>query len=764
MRSSLEQLMLFRVIELLTLVFVGWGICAAQGGSKQLITVRDSIEMVRLSNGLSHGGYSPRIAEFSPDGTKFVVILKKGNLEANTNEFTLWLFQVESLFQSPKPEALLTMSTSSSRPGIQNVTWCSDSQSIVFQGETPGKLQQVYLFNTRDKTLLQLTHHPTNVISFSLTPDATTVAYVAEAPVAKLFDDDANKNGLLITDQYLVRLVADEQGEKSAFSDQTDVEDRVFIQNTGETPVALGVPRLNLVRPTPFISPDGKHIVIASTVQAIPNEWREYTAPFLHKLITDKLAPGQYSVLDRYIMLDVLTGQQRLLLNSPLDAGHGASSEVAWSPDSKSVVLGHVFLPLLDSSGQERELRKSTPFTVEVQVPDGTFSKLTHGDIQLLGWEAKTNTLLFQDQATAPSNSSGEIAFKRGSGGWEKLATPAPSQRPIIEDKEDINTPPHLVAVRPGTQRTREILDLNPQFKNLAFAKVEQITYTASDGHRVGGLLYYPLHFQTHRRYPLVIQTHGYEPELFSMNGIGDWAPFAAQQLAAHDIMVLQADTVTDIGDIGTIREAPRGMAIYEGAIDYLDQEKLIDRNHVGIIGFSRTCPYVKYTLTHSNYKFAAAMTVEGFFDGGYFSYIELRPSADFSPLRDEGLNGGSPFGKNLQEWLKRSPGFNIDKVNAPLFIGVPKLQSLIDEWEWFSALRALNKPVEMIVLEKGDHPVHRPWEERVLEEYGTLDWFCFWLKNEEDPDPAKREKYERWQGLRNLQNGDSIASHTSEQ
>ena len=30
---------------------------------------------------------------------------------------------------------------------------------------------------------------------------------------------------------------------------------------------------------------------------------------------------------------------------------------------------------------------------------------------------------------------------------------------------------------------------------------------------------------------------------------------------------------------------------------------------------------------------------------------------------------GAAPFGEGLQQWVKRSPGFNLDKVNAPLLI-----------------------------------------------------------------------------------------------
>jgi len=39
-----------------------------------------------------------------------------------------------------------------------------------------------------------------------------------------------------------------------------------------------------------------------------------------------------------------------------------------------------------------------------------------------------------------------------------------------------------------------------------------------------------------------------------------------------------------------------------------------------------------------------------------------------------------------------------------------------------------------------------------MLSQQGNVDWFCFWLKGEEDPAPAKVEQYARWRDLRKLQ------------
>jgi hypothetical protein len=39
-----------------------------------------------------------------------------------------------------------------------------------------------------------------------------------------------------------------------------------------------------------------------------------------------------------------------------------------------------------------------------------------------------------------------------------------------------------------------------------------------------------------------------------------------------------------------------------------------------------------------------------------------------------------------------------------------------------------------------------------MISQQGNVDWFCFWLKGEEDPDPTKAEQYARWRELRKLQ------------
>ncbi len=154
----------------------------------------------------------------------------------------------------------------------------------------------------------------------------------------------------------------------------------------------------------------------------------------------------------------------------------------------------------------------------------------------------------------------------------------------------------------------------------------------------------------------------------------------------------------------------------------------------------------MKYTLTHSTYHFAAA-TISQAADGGYFKYLFYINSTSGITADYDGLNGGRSFWEDKVSWLDRAPGFNLEKVTTPV-----RLEDVtpLGAWEWFSGLTRLGKPVELILMPGADHVLVKPWD-RMISQQGDVDWFCFWLKGEEDPDPAKVEQYVRWGELRKL-------------
>lgn len=719
---------------------------ATDEGPKRAATVVDAIRMNKLGDPEYYDGGSSRgrVAQFSTDGSMFVVVLRKGNLEDNTNEYTLLLWKTREIFGSPTPLTLLTMSSSSNRAAIRDVRWLNDNESVSFLGEHPGELQQLYIFNVRTHSLKKITDSTTTLLCYGTTPDGGKVAYVAKEPSESIFNENARRKGVRVSSQFLPDLLAGRKGGETVLGGDGEL---YLKGDTGETRRIMVAGKISEFGCELSMSPDGKYIVVPLQVAEIPERWKGYTDPDVHRSSIKTLSEGEFSDLQRLELINTSTGEGRVLLDSPLP---NIDFRMLWSSDGHSVVVGNVLLPIENSHGEERKTKQSKLFTIEVGVPTGDVTKIHSDDLRLVAWSS-TDCLLFEDPGKGwyDPEPGRKVVFRRIGSKWDRVTErKSEPTAPDIVLEEDMNIPPKIVAVAPLTHRRALLLDLNPQFSRLRLGIVEEIKWKASDGHEVKGGLYYPVDYKPGKRYPLVIQTHFWSRNKFWIDGPWTTA-FAAQPMAGKNIMVLQADE--DFAQVSTPKEAPREVSALQGAITYLDGKGLIDPNRVGIIGFSRTCLHVKYALTHHGPHFVAASVTDGV-DGGYFQYVQYAvPFRVNSTLADESeaMNGGPPFGPGMATWLKRSPGFNLEKVHTPLRIVAENANTILSEWEWFAGLSRLGKPVEMVVMQDAEHILQRPWE-RMISQQGNVDWFAFWLKGDEDADPAKAEQYMRWREMRN--------------
>lgn len=700
--------------------------------ARRPVTMADAIRMRRLPDA---GG---AIAHFSPDRRNCVVVTRRGLIEENVNEYSLLLWKTNQIFGGKVPDELVKLSSSSNRPAIQQVSWIND-ETLAFLGEHEHESQQLYTFNLKTKTLTKITDHPTNLISYSMSSNDGATAYIAEEPPESIFDLKARREGFIVSTQWLPQLL---RGVKGPF----EYRNQLWYQQRSRAARQLRT----VGRIGPFasnsnlaLSPDRRYVVLTTFVEQIPELWMQYTDRDTHQYAVSEPAEGQFSLLQRYELIDTSTGQSELLMNSPVGV---QGSEAAWSPDSQSVVFTDMFLPLQGASSEELDVRRAKPFTIEINVRSREMLKVGPSDLKLVEWDRRTNTVLFANRKPFQLPDFGNIKrYRKREGRWEEVSGPLNEAGPEVIDPEDMNTPPRIVAVDSKTQQRTLLLDLNPDFKGLSFARVEQVSWKDADGVEMKGGLYYPPNYVHGRKYPLVIQTHWWRPDLFWIDGPWTTA-FAAQPLAGRDMMVLQMDE--SWLDTDTPKEVDRNVALIESAIDYLDGRGLVERTRVGLIGFSRTCLFVTYALSHSKYTFAAASVSDGV-DAGYFQYIAYA-NVGLGFAGDQ-FNGGAPFGPGLVEWMKRSPGFNIDKVHTPLrIIAEDNSWALLNGWEWFSALYQLHKPVEMVLMKDGSHILERPWQ-RLISQQGNVDWFDFWLNGNEDPDPRKKEQYARWRKLKQL-------------
>jgi dipeptidyl aminopeptidase/acylaminoacyl peptidase len=733
----------FRAVIAL-LLFAAASDAAAQNPQfeSRRVTVSDAIGMTVWADLQYFLGGTPgnRVGILSPYGRKFIVVVRRGNLKDNTNEYSLLLFRTEEAFNNPKPEVLITMSSSSNREGIENVKWLNDNETVAFLGEDAGGTPEVYSLNTKTKHLVKLTHHSTAVVAYDISSNGKTIVFESvPRRTATSATQEARRDGVVISSRSPSDLFLSECNE---IQDLDRADKELFVQHVpgGASKIALA-DQLAEILPL-LVSPDGRYAVLETYAAHIPPYWAAYRDTLLHPYIIEPKRPGQRSNVTHFMLLDTSNGKIGPLLDAPMS---WFNRSIVWAKDGRSLILSGTYLPLTVGSAMERETRETHTFVAEVEVPSKSITPITDEPVQISHWNQQDGVVVLG------SGENGDInpkAYEKAGLSWQRVAQPKGESNSsvslTVSLEEDSNKPPKIFVTSPKNGRKALLFDLNPQFSHLTFGRVQDVIWKATDGHEVTGGLYLPPDYQSGKRYPLVIQTHGFEKDRFWIDG--PWSSaFAAQPLAGKDIVVLQVGSSLDPSEdrkyTNTPGEAPRQMAVYEGAIDYLDGRGLIDRRRVGIIGFSRTVSYVAYTLTHSKYHFAAATLADGF-DAGYVNLM-LFGGVDYIAA-----NGGLPFGSGLDSWIKSSPGFNLDKVTAPVRLEYYGWGGFLGGWQTFSGLTLLKKPVDFIWLPYGTHLLVKPWE-RLVSQQGNVDWFDFWLNGEIDRDPSKRAEYERWEQLR---------------
>ena len=494
-----------------------------------------------------------------------------------------------------------------------------------------------------------------------------------------------------------------------------------------------------------FVLPNGRYLIVRTNVAYPPRNWIEYEDATIQRLVRRNRNQGEPSWLFRYELVDLAGRSSRWLLDAPIGS---FGSEVAWESDSRAVVVTGAYLPLDAGDSVEVQKRESHTFVAEVNVPDLEVTEISDQGLKLANWDPTNSFLKLTKRIPQAARNDETNCYRKDKGHWRPADCGIETHNlPEITVVQNVNSPPRIAATDPSTGRKTLLLDLNPQFRGVSFGKVEKFAWRGGNGAEVEGGLYLPIDYVAGRRYPLVVQTHGFDPNQFWIAGPFATA-FAAQALAANKFVVLQVPDSHYSMD--TPEEATEMAATYENAIDDLDSKGIIDAKRVGIVAFSRTGLYVRYLLTHERHHFAAAVIADGF-DDGFWTYLAYANESSYFASELQEVIGASPFGEGLNTWLNRSSGFLLEKVNTPVQIQVNDSGSLLGNWDWFVGLKRLHKPVELLYFPNGTHILERP-SEQLASKQAVVDWFRFWLQDYEDPGPAKAEQYNRWRELRKMQ------------
>ncbi|HSZ00423.1 MAG TPA: hypothetical protein VK788_13060 [Terriglobales bacterium] len=739
-----------------------------------LFGVRDSIEMTRFGRNESE-------AKFSPDGKYFAVVTSKGILASDEIESTLWIFRsretkelLRAVASSKQlvPKCLARLAavpqvqySDSYQSLITDLRWMPDSKAILFLGQDPRGKRHLHRAEVTSGVDEMLTPQEVDAVQFESV--GGHIAYrVARPNETRGPGEVINADAREVTGVPLTWLLFPKMANLFREIDELAVvhpgENRRLIDPDTRDPV-----RLSSFPPPPAgvlaLSPDGQTAVALVPDKVFPILWESYEPNFpylkLHSNRDENLSdfwPASYAAVD------LNSGKTERLVNAPnaWTLGSADTNQVKWSSDTKKLLLTNTYLPL-DGVGKSEKLQRLHHCAAAiVELPSketncvvfATYDRAKKYLMAASFGESDNEVVL--KFWNAPDMTTNE-RYRWEDGVWRVFDHPTDGRRQALRPfeeadseglsiavRQDLNTPPALWAHDRKAGRSKKIWDPNPELATFNLGEASEFVWTDKTGYQWRGGLVKPPNYVSGRRYPLVIQTHGFQANEFITDGAFTTA-FAARPLASAGMMVLQVASRHD--RMVTRDEASYQVEGLESAIQHLTDDGLIDPNRVGIIGFSRTCYYVESALSSGPNRFAAATLADGV-DESYMQYLLFGVGQSHS--ESEGIYGTAPFGDGLKRWVESAPGFQLSHVKTPLRIEAITPASLLEEWEIYASLMKQGKAVDLIYFPNGQHILQKPVE-RLASQQGNVDWFRFWLEGEEDSDPTKANQYALWRRLR---------------
>lgn len=279
----------------------------------------------------------------------------------------------------------------------------------------------------------------------------------------------------------------------------------------------------------------------------------------------------------------------------------------------------------------------------------------------------------------------------------------------------------------------RSVLISDPykdRLQGLNLSKVENWSFTASDGATIDGRYYLPPNFDPSKKYPMIVYYYGGTlPTARTFE-----SPYPSHVYAAmgYVVYVLQPSGAIGYGQEFAARHVNAwgkrtADDIIEGTRKFVEEHSFVNGSKIGCIGASYGGFMTMYLQTQTD-MFAAAVShagissISSYWGEGYWGYTY-----------SSGASAHSYPWSNKEMYVDQSPLFNADKVKTPLLLlhgmedtNVPIGESI----QMYTALKILGKPVEFIQVKGENHGI-RDFKRKIEWNNSIYAWFAKWLQDD---------------------------------
>lgn len=302
--------------------------------------------------------------------------------------------------------------------------------------------------------------------------------------------------------------------------------------------------------------------------------------------------------------------------------------------------------------------------------------------------------------------------------------------RTITYSLENFNKPKTVLIYHNG--KTKLLLENTMPKRLYTWQKQKIVLYKDQYGNNLQGLLFYPKDFDSHKKFPMI--THIYEIQNYLANKFS--YPSYLNENGFNLALLQENNYFVFLPDIFDNKQGTGLSAlncVEEGIKEILKQEKAIDKDNVGLFGFSHGGYKTNFIVTQTN-LFKAAVSGAGNVDiiRSYFSYNENFISPFFFQFENGQYKMPKTFSEDKKLYLKNSPILFADQIKTPLLTFTGKKDENIhweQQKEFFIGMLRYNIPHVALFYKNEDHSLLKK-ENQIDITKRLIQWFDYFLKD----------------------------------